>query len=266
MNLKRKTEKIVDRGQAQRGTFNPHGTPLNIYNWWLDNSHSKTAKGVARGWRKENFCHYWRVVAIWAPLLWLGTMGARVANNATAQVIAAVLLLGFSVYMIVSIGVLVSLVFLLGFVFAVIGLAAILFGISLLAEKYWRRSWNRLVTKVFVYLFIALSVVVMLFSFFEIYTAAGIWAVLGVVGLVAGLVVAVAWLILFTDAKHERVATERMQYFDEHGYFPPAEKKVYRKSAFSKFMGGVGDFLVLIAQVIRVNKWKICPIVEIDQK
>lgn len=44
-----------------------------------------------------------------------------------------------------------------------------------------------------------------------------------------------------------------------------AEVKAPREPGkVSKFFSGIADFLVLAAQVVRVNKWKICPLVTID--
>jgi hypothetical protein len=52
-------------------------------------------------------------------------------------------------------------------------------------------------------------------------------------------------------------------YIAENGHAP-----VYKPSALEirlgKIFRGIGDFIVLVAQVIRVKKWGICPLVEIE--
>jgi hypothetical protein len=34
----------------------------------------------------------------------------------------------------------------------------------------------------------------------------------------------------------------------------------------AKIFSGIGDLVVLLAQVVRVKKWGICPLVEIDDE
>lgn len=55
------TRELVRDADARRGTFTPTGVPYDIYRWWRQ----RTTRDIVR----ENFCHYWRVVLIWAPLM-----------------------------------------------------------------------------------------------------------------------------------------------------------------------------------------------------
>jgi len=51
--------KVRSRGEATRGISEPHGAPLRVYlRWCKETGHSP---------RQENFCHYWRVVIVFAP-------------------------------------------------------------------------------------------------------------------------------------------------------------------------------------------------------
>ncbi len=59
----RKAEEIRKQGALERGEFNPTGKPRDMYLYWR-----ATQKNPPK---TENFCHFWRVVAIWAPLAYL---------------------------------------------------------------------------------------------------------------------------------------------------------------------------------------------------
>ena len=47
---------------------------------------------------------------------------------------------------------------------------------------------------------------------------------------------------------------------DEYVYGPKKEP-----GRLKKFFAGLGDFFVLAANVVRVKKWKICPLVEVPR-
>src|SRR6478609_6954006 len=81
MSLRDKAREIKAEGESERGNFTPHGVPLRMYNYWLNSTDGKKALAIRVGIRKENFCHFWRVVAIWAPLLWIGRVLERVIFN-----------------------------------------------------------------------------------------------------------------------------------------------------------------------------------------
>jgi MFS family permease len=94
-----------------------------------------------------------------------------------------------------------------------------------------------------------------------------LWVVLTALGFVAGIVV--LFIVLWTVGTYiegKRALTREKQkqaaavYIAETGDLPPV-----KPSRTSRFFSGLGDFLVLLVQVVRVKKWKICPIVEIDK-
>ena len=62
-----KTKSVRAQGEIQRRDWNPapDSVHLRMYQWWQ--ARSSRADDISR----ENFCHYWRVVMIWAPLRWV---------------------------------------------------------------------------------------------------------------------------------------------------------------------------------------------------
>lgn len=54
-----------EKGAAERRDWNPEANSAHyrVYKWWMKRSGKRPTR--------ENFCHYWRVVLIWAPLHWL---------------------------------------------------------------------------------------------------------------------------------------------------------------------------------------------------
>lgn len=67
MNLEERQQFILKNGERNRGEYDPvpGSFPLKVYLWWKENGiHDINNKNGMR----ENYCHYWRVVLIWAPL------------------------------------------------------------------------------------------------------------------------------------------------------------------------------------------------------
>lgn len=62
-----RTRMVRTQGEIARRDWNPQpgSVHLRMYQWWQERS----KHGYDRP--RENFCHYWRVVMIWAPLRWL---------------------------------------------------------------------------------------------------------------------------------------------------------------------------------------------------
>lgn len=62
-----RTRAVRTQGEIARRDWNPQpgSVHLRMYQWWQERS----KQGYDRP--RENFCHYWRVVVIWAPLRWL---------------------------------------------------------------------------------------------------------------------------------------------------------------------------------------------------
>ncbi len=63
--LRQKIGEVRQAGAEKRRNWNPNSDSghYKMYRWWL----RKSGKRINR----ENFCHYWRVVFIWAPLRWI---------------------------------------------------------------------------------------------------------------------------------------------------------------------------------------------------
>ncbi len=60
--LRRQADQVMSEGAMKRRNWNPDADTFHykIYKYWRANS--------KRHVERENFCHYWRVVAIWGPL------------------------------------------------------------------------------------------------------------------------------------------------------------------------------------------------------
>jgi len=83
--LRERTSEIIEAGKAERGNFEPTGVPLAMYNYWLGHSFTDRANRIRLGIRRENFCHFWRVVAIWAPLMFLVVRPTAITADALAR-------------------------------------------------------------------------------------------------------------------------------------------------------------------------------------
>ena len=80
-NFRTKARDIKQAAEAERGNFQPTGAPLRLYNYWLERTNSKRGIAVRLGVSRENFCHFWRVVAIWAPFMWFRQKADKVVTH-----------------------------------------------------------------------------------------------------------------------------------------------------------------------------------------
>lgn len=73
-----KSQEILERGRQERATFTPEpgSAPTRAYQYWVN----KRRNGEYP--KNENFCHFWRVILIWAPLAWLMTPVVAVVRRA----------------------------------------------------------------------------------------------------------------------------------------------------------------------------------------
>ena len=64
-NTRRLVEQTWEKGAAERRDWNPQpdSAHYRVYKWWMERSGKRPDR--------ENLCHYWQVVLIWAPLRWL---------------------------------------------------------------------------------------------------------------------------------------------------------------------------------------------------
>lgn len=275
-NLREKAREIKAAGEAERGNFTPTGAPKRLYRYWLDNSQSRKANAIICGSRRENFCHFWRVVVIWAPLLALGSGIARAINNKTGKVILGLAILTAFVLAVTSTGgwmtVLVSIGVAIGIVIAVLAVVFAGLGIKALYRKYWNKAWNQTAEKVFA--FGAAGVLIGTLTSLLILAVSGFgWislvVIAGILLAIAGIVYGIATLAEFISGKRalakaerERIVNEWINSGEDTPYpFAPVTREPGR---LSKFFSGIADFLILASQIVRVKKWKICPMVEID--
>ena len=272
-NLRNKAAEIRAKGAEERGNFEPTGVPLRMYNYWLEESVSKKSYSLRAGHMRENFCHFWRVVAIWAPLLFVGRkVLGFVESKAGLVTIGAMVLLALVIGGITSSGFLEFLLIVLAavaFVGAMIGLGI---GLALLHQKFWRKSWNRIANKVFIGFLIALMAGAVIALIVALFVDFGWWALAGIAGFIAffaAVAFGIIFLADFISARRADKRAERARIEDEWiktGEGPnPFITPVREPGMISKFFSGVADFLVLTFQIIRVKKWKICPMVDVKQ-
>lgn len=224
----RKTEAVLEKGKQARETWSPRlgSTPLRHYLWWRQQT------GKVRP--QENFCHFWRVVLIWAPLLRLRKM--TLDRNAV-------------VWMRRNVGG-------GGLVIA----ACVLY-----------------LTALFAYSSVAIAR--------ELWGAVGAWAILlGPLSVVAcfaaliGCIVAfsygckgTAWLYRkfmssgeWTNEPVKPIISRRVRQSPLVRRQLPQRARV-ASGKLKRSCRSVGEYIVLMAQVVRVKKWKICPLVEIPE-
>src|SRR6478736_2983863 len=298
MSLREKARAVKAKGEAQRGDFTPTGVPKRMYQYWWNEIPSKKRFRLSE--RTQNFCHFWRVVAIWAPLMFLRRKAKAFATNVITLTVVGIALVAAAIYALITVddlflGILSAIGILIAIAVGVNGfvsgvsmamdpedrnlydmppkawalpsmIIALPFGLlGFVATKVvnnWNHNWNRRLLK-------ALGVLAGLAAI-ALYSVA--WAVnwsttLDVtLWVMAGL--ALAALCIFTavkleayiegkrelerEARAELIASMTIEEYDEYRRAVSEPGRVY------KFFRGIGDFIILIAQVVRVNKWKIC--------
>lgn len=299
MSLREKAQEVKAAGVAERGNFTPDGAPKRMYQYWLWKSNSRKAKDIRYGDRKENFCHFWRVVALWAPLLWTWKKVEAAGNYilATFGVLAVATLV---VACILSTNVLVTVLWVLAIGVGIgLGTLGIVSGISAALTEDERDEADLMTSPKAITIGFLLGLPTALLSFAivkgvkfynrnltdynkpigistAVLAVAGLLTLIGlsgglvtllwVVGTFAGLVAVVAGVIIAGTFLSDYISGKRAvareatnAYVAEHGEYPPEAEP----GLVSRFFHGLGDFLILIGQVVRVKKWKICPIVEV---
>lgn len=239
MNLRSKSNAVLDKGKQERGLFmpEPNSVPTRMYNFWVEEFHSGEYP------RNENFCHFWRVVVFWAPLTWLivkivfpffESKPMRAVGRALAKPFSAVER-GYT---------------------------------SLGTREQRQKFWSRVGYGVLGLLLLAaagLLVGAAMASFWEFLIGIGLF--FGIVGLVFGLAYLGDIVTRGRRAKRKAENDARLEAMlrgeissDEYIYGPKKEP-----GRLKKFFAGLGDFFVLAANVVRVKKWKICPLVEVPR-
>lgn len=315
MTLRDRTNEVLEEGRARRGEFQPEtgSVPLRLYQYW--------AKHVKR-WKipeRENFCHYWRVVALWAPLMWVRRGFIRVFSSPItyAVLVTALIIVGLGVGLFKSdsvqqvlIGITASAWCTMGVIgafwwldvgkvrsnsmdksekifcwscFAIalpvaLVCAAVFWPIRaayLFTTQRWTRKHDQYLRQgLFGTVILAAGVgfVAAMWGVWDNHGLIGISIVMG--GIAALVMIAFAIPVVADFIKGKRALAEarraaaEQRRVDEllemanNGVTPTAGKE-RKPSRIGKFFRGVGDMVIFTAQVIRVNKWKICPIVTI---
>ena len=308
----KKAAEVRKQGALNRGEFQPTGKPKDVYLFWL--RHQKYPPTM------ENFCHFWRVVAVWAPLLWLRlqfkALGGFLASKAaTSGGVIAGLLVVIGVLITLAITVDAAFVYvpltIIALVYATLGVVAGFIANSeydSLAEmradedetetamvNLWTLpiSWpayhvarflHAVPQKVWDVLLLGIAGVagIALVGLIGtlLFLGAGEfgWMLLvAIVAVVAGIAGLFGLLYLFfiaRDAFLQRRDRKEAEYEAKvaSGEIKPKEPVQNVQwvpgpflSKIIGFLVGVKDFAVLAFNVVRVNKWKICPIVKIEQ-
>lgn len=91
-NLVAKRRSVMASGEARRRNWNPdpESAHYKLYMWWAYEKRYSTVK--------ENFCHYWRVVFIWAPLLAIGRFFTNTKVVVTTAVLVGLALLAVLIF------------------------------------------------------------------------------------------------------------------------------------------------------------------------
>lgn len=300
MSLRDKAREVKAAGEAERGNFTPHGKPKELYQWWLDESPSRKARKIRAGTMRENFCHYWRVVLFWVPLR-KAVYAVDKHEKVFGSILLLPAIVGMLFVLFTNpLAILTIIAMATGLVLSGGGIFA---GVSAALSERQRNSADLMTNKKAIVCFfilgfwtaipvflitsvirlyvehlseydktIGLSLLVMgvLVATSVILGTSGLGGLLHVLLVLACAIVLIAFAVLvlvtvatYIDGKRSIAKARRRDriavYVAENGHAP-----VRQPSKVGKFFSAVGDFIVLLAQVVRVKKWKICPIVEID--
>jgi uncharacterized membrane protein len=292
MSLREKANEVKAAGERARGNWTPQGKPLELYKRWVTDRRARGKDAPTR----ENFCHYWRVVAIWYPLSVVRNKVVDIAlHDATAPTLFIIAAIA------VVVGIITGSILSREFLYMVLTVLAVLyFAIGAVvgaeasqhhakgkkferADKWFLAIFAPVALPVFalgwallkvsvntranVALGIAGLVVLALVAWglIGLWTAIGFWtlAILGTIALlVAALVVCVPWVTNLIAHRREVAYEKSLNRPITRVHTVPSKRK--KPSVVSRFFTALGDFIILLAQVVRVNKWKICPIVEVN--
>lgn len=291
----RKSDEVVQQGALARGEFNPTGVPLKMYKYWERVTRSKIPQ-------TENFCHFWRVVVLWAPLNFLGQQALGLfSKSATWYLVASLYALAFLVLSFTASAAfsafLVIPYMLLGLITGTLAakegwperdpndqglrlatwlalpVSGLLYGVSKIGAFVGRHPRIETALGIVAVSLMAISVTsivgVLLFAGFS---SLGLEFILWLIG--AAVLIAVGALTLAyvfsvidarIDAKRRLQDERREKWFNneltDDEYFGRKPKREPGKIAL--FFKGVGEFIGLAWNIVRVKKWKICPIVNV---
>ena len=221
-----KAAEITAKGEARRGHFSPDADSahLKVYKWWVENSNYGETP------QRENFCHYWRVVLIWSPLIWVAFkviggiewITSKFPKRPKER--------------------------------------------NSFFSKH-KRGINKVLMGL-LYVVLGLVILVTLVSLIMAFLSAPLKGlfILGIIALATTVATGTTLIVgKFVEKRREAYLQRREDWFDgkisDEEYFGTKAKKAPGK--ISKFFKAVGDFCHLAFQAVRVKKWKICPFVEI---
>lgn len=297
MSFRDKARSIREQGAAERGNYTPsrNGVPLRMYQFWANLRPHKVPE-------RENFCHYMQVVLVWAPLWFVFRLLERFVTSRAGLVTVCVSALAVVGYLL-SLGGIVAFQFLallvfsvycgLGFTMGAIAAATrnsydpfteefgwkpLFYFITALpayaltaiidnaVRKVSKNTWSaigRVVGKAIVGLVVAIAAGCLIFM-----AVTQLLYFLMAIGLVVAgalILLALSFLADLLKQKHRASVKARTTYETvDYGYYEAAVA-VIEPSRVAKFFMAIGDFINLAFQVVRVKKWKICPIVEIPK-
>jgi cation transport ATPase len=235
MNFQDKKQDILAAGAKQRGQYSPEpgSWPTKAYNYYV------SKEGYVPP--QENFCHFWRVVVIWVPLYWFffNVVEPIVDSRAAAKFAKT-----------------------FATPFALVHRGYTSLGTESQRKKFWSRAGFAVAGLFGLAAVAAMGVVAFSdpLSFFV-----GMAIFVGVIGIIA----AGFYLgdLLTRKSRAEAEERRRAYVYGEISYeecFGP-RREAKKPGRVSRFFRHLGDFFLLVGNVIRVKKWKICPLVEVPK-
>lgn len=268
-SFREKAAEIKAAGESERGNFQPSGVPLRMYNFWLDNSESKKAAQISIGERKENFCHFWRVVAIWAPLLFVGKRLAKVVDHPATFVAIAIAIVALVVFGGVTSEAFREILIIISIAVGILAAAFGLFAAVYAIVDHYAEDTDAVMNKILGWFAGTITVI----AIGTLLTALIIENPVATITTIVSIAIAVGLGFILVGPISDFIAGRRKiakaKYEQRIQDIIDGKIKVNLKSEprepniIEKFLTGFGDFIILIAQVVRVNKWKICPFVEV---
>lgn len=255
--FRERTAAIVEQGEAERKSFEPKGAPARVYNYWLSHSDSPKAFAIRNGSRRENFCHWFWVVVFFAPMLSAGrfidrntwVLGIPIFGGALALVGVIIAEFGFLSFL-MGVGVVLLVA---------AGLVGLFVAIDALSDKFPK----------------AMTVLGLSLVGIAVAGVVGLllWKFLTSTGLVGGSILALVLVVVAVviwkfqsiasyiegraEISEQKAMERRLAARDE-------PVTVREPSRLDKFFKGFGEFVVMVAQFIRVKKWKTCPLIEVN--
>jgi hypothetical protein len=267
-NFRMKTNEVLEKGKKERGNFQPPGLLVGMYNYWLNASESDKAYEIRSGKRRENLCHFGRIILFWAPMFWISNKANRFVSNPFGATISVAIALALAVWACMVSGAVLSVVMIALLSAVLIAEAA---GVGYVAyrahQRFWNSDWNHWAEKIGLgFLFAVLASI--LISLFVIATMAHWWApfaILAGFACFAGLIALMVYVETYIRGKRalaRELTRAKIAAMSNEEYQTYLNQK-NEPSKANKFFSGLGDILIFVFQFARVKKWKICPFVEI---